>query len=161
MDTDGSDDPRRIRSLAVTAEDVVDAFVYTRENPGTAVLRATPPFHGRMRARLHVYHVADDRLTGAVHVAPAALLADAVVGRYPTFADVSGRLDSAAEPATVREERAAALDSWRERALDALVDSVVLEHPEPGAPDGDRTDESRPDDRGHVVAIKRLGRSPD
>ena len=36
-----ADDPARIRSLAVSSEDVANAFVYSRENPGTAVLRVT------------------------------------------------------------------------------------------------------------------------
>lgn len=131
-------DPTVIRSLAVSADDVVDAFVYTFENPGAAVLRATPPFHGRMRARLHVYRVDDARLTGAVHVEPATLLPDPVVADYPSIESFDGRLDDS--PASVREARAEAMAAWRERAREAVVDAVTLDV------DGDR----------HEVEVKRL-----
>ncbi len=78
-------DPRSISSIAVTSSDVVDAFVYTQTNPGRAVIRVTPPFHGRMRARLHVYHVDDGAATGAIHLDPAHVLERSVVAAYPNF----------------------------------------------------------------------------
>ncbi|GAB3022555.1 hypothetical protein [Natronobiforma cellulositropha] len=114
-------DPRVIRSLAVTTADVLDAFVYTRENPATAVVRVTPPFHGRMRARLHVYVSDDAGETGALHLEPAALLEDDVVAAYPAPAAGAGD----AEPAGARY--ADAVDAWRERAREALVETVTLE----------------------------------
>ncbi|WP_312912215.1 hypothetical protein [Natronosalvus caseinilyticus] len=120
-------DPTTVRSLAVTAEDVVNAFVYTRENPGQAVLRATPPFHGRMRARLHVYRVDDSPATGAVHLEAAALLDDEIVAAYPTLAEVEQRLDGEASAETVREQRADALEAWAERARESILESATLE----------------------------------
>ena len=137
----GGTDPAAIRSLAVSRADVVNAFVYSRENPGTAVVRVTPPFHGRMRARLHVYHVDDTRATGAIHVSPADLLTEAVVEAYPTLESVEaergdadgvdssagGTDDGSADPKRLREAYATALESWRERALESVVDEVTLE----------------------------------
>lgn len=121
-----SEDPTEIRSLAVSAEDVVNAFVYARENPGTAVLRATPPFHGRMRGRIHVYRVDDAPETGAIHVDPADLLADRVVEAFPTLDEYEERIEEDLSPDEIRNERADALESWRERALEGLVDEVAL-----------------------------------
>lgn len=126
----GGDDPASIRSLAVSSEDVVNAFVYGRENPGTAVLRVTPPFHGRMRARLHVYHVDDTPEMGAIHVPPADLLDEGVVDTYPTLEAVEADLatdGSNPAPERVRGAHGDALESWRERALESIVDAVVLE----------------------------------
>ncbi|PSP78612.1 hypothetical protein BRC81_07265 [Halobacteriales archaeon QS_1_68_20] len=54
-----SADPRSIRSIAVTASDVVAAFEANREGGPRTVLRVTPPFSGMMRARLH--RLVDDR----------------------------------------------------------------------------------------------------
>ena len=118
--------PTAIRALAVSSEDVVNAFVYTRENPGTAVLRVTPPFHGRMRARLHVYQLEDTRETGAVHVDPARLLEDEVVDSFPALEETEAALE-ADDPETVRKAHAEALEDWRDRATDAIVEEVALE----------------------------------
>lgn len=121
-------DPSAIRSLAVSTEDVVNAFVYGRENPGTAVLRVTPPYHGRMRARLHVYRVEEGREPGEIHVPPADLLADGVVSDYPAVERVVSRLPTDdPSPETIREARAEVLESWRDRAATELEDEVVLE----------------------------------
>ncbi|ARS91899.1 hypothetical protein [Natrarchaeobaculum aegyptiacum] len=136
----GSKDPTVIRSLAVSSEDAVDAFLYGRENPGESVLRVTPPFHGRMRARLHVYHVDDAPLTGAIHLEPSTVLESAVVEGYPSLETAlegvdggeradPGEVQPAASADAVRERHAAAVEQWRERALSALVDSVTLETP--------------------------------
>ncbi len=133
-----SDDPATVRSVAVSREDVVDAFVYGRENPGTASLRVTPPFHGRMRARLHVSHgPADD---GAIHLRPADLLADAVVAAYPSIerVEVDLGVDRETAPERVREAHADAIERWRERATSAIVEEVALVD-------------------GHAVAVKSLG----
>lgn len=127
------DDPSAIRSLAVSTEDVVDAFVYTQSNPGRAVLRVTPPFHGRMRARLHVSHETMGTAaheTDAIHIQPRALLTSAVVDDYPALEAIEAQLadgESAATPAAIRDAHADALAEWRERAADSVVETVVLE----------------------------------
>ncbi|WP_265108410.1 hypothetical protein [Halosolutus halophilus] len=134
------DDPSVIRSLAVSPDDAVDAFVYSQENPGDAVLRVTPPFHGRMRARIHVYRVDDTELTGAVHLSPADILEDDVVAEYP-------RLEAALADADpddadrIRERHAEAVAAWQDRAREAIAGSVTLET----------------DDGPHRVELKRLG----
>ena len=137
----GDADPAAIRSLAVSSEDVVNAFVYTRENPGTAVLRVTPPFHGRMRARLHVYQLEDARETGAVHISPVRLLEDAVVDSFPALEDTETTLGDDPEPEVIREAHAEALEDWRERAAGSIVEVVDLEAGE----------------EPHRVDVKRLG----
>ncbi|OAQ54619.1 hypothetical protein HTG_03420 [Natrinema mahii] len=126
----GGDDPGAIRSIALSPEDAVDAYVYGRENPGDAVLRVTPPFHGRMRARIHVYRRDDAELTGAVHLSPAAVIADDVAADYPDLE--SALADADADPGSdaaerLRERHADSVAAWRERAREAIVETVALE----------------------------------
>jgi len=136
----------RIRSVAVTAEDVVDAFVYTQENPGEAVLRVTPPFHGRMRARLHVFQQDDALATGAHHIDPKLLLEREVVASYPTLADVAERVErDGGDTDAVSAHHATALEHWRDQALERLVDRIPLD----AESDGGR----------HVVTVSVLRRS--
>lgn len=52
-DSAASDDPGRIRSIAVHRDDVSTALEATLRSDREVVLRVTPPFSGRMRARLH------------------------------------------------------------------------------------------------------------
>ena len=122
-------DPSTIRSLAVSPADDVNAYVYTQENPGQAVLRVTPPFHGRMRARLHVYRVDDAPLTGAVHVDPAAVLDDEVVADYPPLDEELEHVD-ADEAKRLRKRHAEAVEKWQSRARESLVETVSIETPE-------------------------------
>ncbi|WP_254524625.1 hypothetical protein [Natrinema caseinilyticum] len=124
------DDPSAIRSVALSPEDVVDAYVYSRENPGDAVLRATPPFHGRMRARIHVYRVDDTELTGAVHISPADVIADDVIATYPELEPELPEADEgqgADDADAIHERHANAVADWQDRAREAIVDSVALE----------------------------------
>ncbi|SEP61448.1 hypothetical protein [Natrinema salaciae] len=134
------DDPSAIRSLALSPADAADAYVYSRENPGEAVLRVTPPFHGRMRARIHVYHVDDTELTGAIHLSPDDVIADEVLDDYP---DLESRLDDAAteDADRIRERHAAAVADWQARAREAIVDAATIET----------------DDGSHRVELKSLG----
>ena len=140
MAGDEADDPTAIRSLALSPADAADAYAYTQENPGEAVLRVTPPFHGRMRARIHVYHLDDTELTGAVHVAPAAVIADDVVADYPTLETELEDVDPS-ETDRVRKRHGEAVEAWQERAREAIVDEITLET----------------DDGPHSIEIKRVG----
>ncbi|MDS0475859.1 hypothetical protein [Natrinema sp. 1APR25-10V2] len=140
------DDPSAIRSIALSPDDAVNAYAYSQENPGEAVLRMTPPFHGRMRARIHVYRVDDTELTGAVHLAPADVIADDVVADYPdlesAFADADADAGANSDEADrIRERHAEAVADWQERAREAIVDAVTLET----------------DDGPHRVEVKTLG----
>ncbi|RQG86992.1 hypothetical protein EA462_15205 [Natrarchaeobius halalkaliphilus] len=124
-----ADDPSVIRSLAISTTDIVDAYAYTQENPGTAVIRVTPPFHGRMRARIHVYRIDDVEHTDAIHVSPADLIEDDVVDSYPGYEDELAREGEGTSPPKsggFGNRRAAAVDGWRARARDAIVDTVSL-----------------------------------
>jgi hypothetical protein len=133
-----ADNPSAIRSIALSPDDVVDAYAYSRENPGEAVLRVTPPFHGRMRARIHVYRVDDTELTGAVHLSPAEIIEDNIVAEYPdlesTRANADADADDDPDEATdseetdrIRERHAEAVEAWQERAREAIVQAVTLE----------------------------------
>ena len=137
----GDDDPIAIRSLALSPADAADAYVYSQENPGEAVLRATPPFHGRMRARIHVYHVNDTELTGAIHVSPANIIEDDVVADYPDLESALADVDDPDAADELRERHAEAVEEWQQRARESIVDSVTLET----------------SDGPHRVAVKTLG----
>ena len=134
----GDADPTAIRSVAVTVDDVVTALEATRRSDRRTVLRITPPFSGRMRARLH-------RPTGddneAVHLDPSTLVSD--LPPYPDPDETADRLRAAGEYTTERhhDRHAAAVREWRVAAREAIVDAVTL----PTA------------DGPHRVEVKRLG----
>lgn len=65
-DGSGAADPTVIRTVAVRSDDAVTALESNRrtgssrgDDGGRVILRVTPPFHGRMRARLHRATTAD------------------------------------------------------------------------------------------------------
>jgi len=128
-----SDDegPGVVRSLAVTAEDLVAAVEARHQRGAPVVLRATPPFSGRMRARLHVPSD-DGPEEGMVHVDPRALL-DAEAPPYPRPGDTEDALRSRptvtynVERHHERHERAVA--GWRRAVRDHFVDETVIETP--------------------------------
>jgi len=130
-------DPGVIRSVAVTADDVVAAVESRYQRDERVVLRITPPFSGRMRARLHVVGSADDSAdraeTGAVHVDPTALL-DASAPDYPRPGETEDELRADPDVAyTVdrhHERHRRALETWRDRLADHVVDEVAVETPE-------------------------------
>ncbi len=76
MTTSESADPSVIRSIAVHAADVVNAVEATERDRGQTVLRVTPPFSGRMRARIHDATIGeyDPEASGTpIHIAPPVL----------------------------------------------------------------------------------------
>jgi hypothetical protein len=128
-----SDDPTAIRSVVVTPGDAVAAFEANRQRDAGAVLRITPPFSGRMRARLHRGPPADDVSPPPLRVAPKRLFADGVVAEYPAPDDTADELRD--DPAETydrerhREYHEAALAEWREAARERLVSTATLETP--------------------------------
>lgn len=126
-------DPSGIRSIAVTAGDVVAAIEARHTSDREVVLRITPPFSGRMRARLHD---ADAALgpadTGAVHVAPETLLAPSAP-TYPSSDETARELrtdpDCEYDRSIHRERHVAAVDRWREAIVDSVRESVTLQTP--------------------------------
>jgi len=148
-DTPHSSDPRRIESLAVTESDVVDALEATARGGRRIVLRITPPFSGRMRARLHDAGVVDaedgsggtpsgtadagtdaERTpdTAPIHVPPERFVADPPT--YPTVDDTEDELRASETPYTQerhRERHQAAVEEWRATVRERLVEAVTLD----------------------------------
>lgn len=137
-------DPRTIRSLAVTTDDVVTALEANERRGRDAVLRVTPPFAGRMRARLHV-EGGEGEYDGEVtplHVSPEAFLAADCP--YPTVDETGDELRASEETYTKgrhRERHAEAVERWRESVRNSLAETVTVPL------DGDA----------HTVAVRYLG----
>ena len=119
----GSADPQVIQAVAVHVQDVVTALEANRSANRGAVLRITPPFSGRMRARIHVDSEGSyDGETPPIHIDPGTLVAE--VPQYPT-AD-----ETAADSEDVeahRRRHTEALDAWRETVRERLRDETSLE----------------------------------
>jgi hypothetical protein len=125
--------PHRIRSLAVTTDDVLTALEANERRDRNAVLRVTPPFAGRMRARLHLDGAEGeyDGDTRPIHVSPERLLRE--TPPFPTVDETGDELRASEEPYTTerhRERHAAAVAAWREAVRDALADRVTLSTPD-------------------------------
>jgi hypothetical protein len=124
-------DYRDVRSIAVHAEDVVSAIEANRSDGPRTVLRVTPPFDGRMRARLHVEHegeyAGDDPVP--IHVAPSRLVADPPARPTPDGTADRLRADSSAAYSVEahHERHTAAVAAWREALAGSIVDSVTLD----------------------------------
>jgi hypothetical protein len=132
-----------VRSLAVTAEDVVAALEAKRRRRAPAVLRVTPPFAGRMRARLHLAG-GEGSYEGPLeplHLDPEHLVSDTPL--FPNPDETEDRLREADRYSveTHRDEHTKAVQQWRESVRDAIVDTVTVET----------------SDGPHEVAVKRLG----
>ncbi|QSG01824.1 hypothetical protein [Natranaeroarchaeum sulfidigenes] len=143
-------DPSGIRSIAVTADDVVTAAERTLRSTDEVVLRVTPPYAGRMRARIHRVREGEYSVTDAesddpvpVHVDPTELIAE--LPTYPEPEETEDDLRSASEreytPERHREYHQQVVEDWREAVRDRIVDETTLEW------DGGRK----------RVAVKRLG----
>jgi D-alanyl-D-alanine carboxypeptidase len=125
-------DPTEIGSLAVTGEDLVAAVETNRTTGREAVLRVTPPFSGRMRARLHLVQSAGTPTAPRpVHVDPDALL-EPDAPTYPRPADTEDALRESGETYTVdrhREYHADAVAAWRERLRGAVRNRATIRTP--------------------------------
>lgn len=138
-----SDDPRAITSLAVTADDVVTALEARRQRDRPVVLRVTPPFSGRMRARIHVAETGRPGDSGRgeqsggdpapIHVDPEALV-DGDTPPYPRPAGTEDQLrsDPDVEYTVDRhhERHRERVASWRERVRDHFVSETEIETPD-------------------------------
>ena len=127
-----SSDPTAVRSIAVTVEDVVSAVELNRTSPEHAVLRITPPFSGRMRARLHVEAGEPyEQEPVPLHIEPDRLLSDPP--SYPRPADTEDRLRSDPEETyTVErhhERHREAVQGWRATLSTCIRDDVRLSTP--------------------------------
>jgi len=130
-----SDDPTVIRVLAVHADDVVSALEANASRDVRAVLRVTPPFNGRMRARLHLAgaeggYGADPE---PLHVDPGRLVGDDAPA-YPTPDRTEDELRSDPErtysPGTHREYHARRVEAWRERVREHIPEHATIATPD-------------------------------
>lgn len=124
VSSDGAD-PTAIVAIAVTADDVVTALEATQRSGRRTVLRVTPPFSGRMRARLH--RPGDEESTETIHLDPTSLVAEPPP--YPDPDETADRLRAAGAYSTDRhhDQYAAAVQEWRTAVREALVDTVTLD----------------------------------
>jgi len=112
--------PTTIRSVAISVPDVVAALEARRRTGRRAVLRVTPPFSGRMRARLHVARGgADD--DASLHIHPGRLVTG--VSRYP---EPAGTGEPPPDAGTDGRDRAPSVVAWRDAVRDGIVDEVRL-----------------------------------
>ena len=153
-----SEGPDRVRSIAVHREDVASALEATLRSDREVVLRVTPPFSGRMRARLHVLSADDaDAETGEsaegrapIHVDPRSLVPDAPP--YPEVDETAAEHPDA-DVETRRKLHGKAVEAWRERVRESIVDSVTVD-PEDESDEADDTDA---DGAGRAVSVTALG----
>ena len=129
-DEPSSTDPTRIATVAVTTDDAVTALEASRRNGRPVVLRVTPPFAGRMRARLHVAGTESeyDGDADPLHIPPERLVSDDAPA-YPEVDATEDELRSADEEFSVakhRDEHVSAVESWRAEIRDSLVDRVAV-----------------------------------
>lgn len=123
-------DYRDIRSIAVRAADVAAAVEANRTSSSRTVLRVTPPFSGRMRARLHVEQVDEYANIDPepIHIAPLKLVADAP--SYPEPDETEERLradpDTEYTVETHHERHTEAVSAWREALAESVAESVEL-----------------------------------
>jgi len=126
--------PDRIRSIAVHREDVASALEATLRSDREVVLRATPPFSGRMRARLHALDAGGTGeggeggspadAPGPLHLDPRDLVAE--VPPYPEVDDTAAELPDA-DLETRRERHAANVGAWRETVRERVCSTVDIE----------------------------------
>jgi hypothetical protein len=126
----GSEDPTTVRSIAVAVDDVVTALEARQRSDRRTVLRVTPPFAGRMRARLHVVGTVDtdDTAGDPLYVHPEAFVGPDVPS-VPSVDETEDTLRSRGDYSIDRHRsfHASAVESWRETVRSALVDRVSLE----------------------------------
>lgn len=123
-----SSDPSVVRSIAVTVEDVVTALEMNCTSEKQAVLRVTPPFSGRMRARLHVDATSYTAETEPIHIPPERLVENPPA--YPRPADTEDALrNDPDEGYTVErhhEWHTNAVAEWRESVSETITGHVTV-----------------------------------
>ena len=123
-------DPTVINSIAVTIEDALAALEATEGTGRDPVLRVTPPFSGRMRARLHLAgEEGTYEGTKPIHISPARLVAP--LPAYPTANETAAELDPDVDPNTDQHHQTHTerLDKWRETVCENLVDTTEIATP--------------------------------
>ena len=136
-------EPSAIRSIAVTADDVVTAVERTLRSDDEVVLRVTPPFAGRMRARIHRVTADEYGEPAPIHVEPTELIEG--LPEYPEPGETEDELRDDPEreysPDRHREYHQQIVEEWRTTVRERITGEAVLQW----------------DDERHRVAVKRLG----
>ena len=127
-----SGDYRDIRSVAVHTEDVATAVESTLTGGSRTVLRVTPPFSGRMRARLHVERpeeYAETNPPRPIHIDPTELLTDPPDPPTPDESENRLRADPDTEYTveTHHDRHRAAMAAWRETLAERIAETVALD----------------------------------
>jgi hypothetical protein len=122
-------DPTVLRVLAVTVDDVVTAIESNERRDAGALLRVTPPFSGRMRARIHLRDAdADHDGPSSLHVSPERLVTS--IPRFPTPDETEDELRSDPDveysPERHRERHRRAVETWRERVRDSIRETTTI-----------------------------------
>ena len=137
--------PSDVRSIAVRTEDVVTALELRMRSSDRVILRLTPPYAPRMRARLHrpesEEYEGSDAADRPIHVDPESLVS--AVPSYPEPDETETELRESGQYSTEahHERHREAVAEWRATVSVRLVDHVVVD-----APEGP-----------HRVTVKRLG----
>lgn len=126
-----SSNPRVIRSVAVTSSDVVAALEMRKTSSKPAVLRLTPPFSGRMRARLHVEQ--SDEYTDTpqpIHVHPEQLVEESAPS-YPRPSETEDELRTDPDRTYTVEQHhdyhTERVTAWRETVSNSIAETLQLE----------------------------------
>lgn len=123
-------DPTVIWSIAVTVDDAVTALEANCRAGRGAVIRLTPPFAGRMRARLHVAG-GEGTYDGPepIHIDPESLFT--ALPAYPTADDTARLLPDETSPNSDshRIKHAERLETWRETVRASQVATTTLQTP--------------------------------
>lgn len=128
-----SPDPTVVNTVVVTTDDLTSALEMNRTSGKRAVLRMTPPFSGRMRARLHVELGEEyEQSPEPIHIGPRTLVDDSLPA-YPRPAETEDELRSDPDREyTVdrhHEHHASVVEEWRQQVPDAVEASTTIETP--------------------------------
>lgn len=127
-----SPDPRVLDTVAVHAEDVVTAYEARIRSGRTAVLRMTPPFSARMRARIHVHRPGEydeQDPPHPIHLDPRDLVATDCPA-YPEPAETAAEADRSGavpDPEAHYDRHRDTVAQWRQRAREHVRETVEID----------------------------------
>ncbi|KAB1196132.1 MULTISPECIES: hypothetical protein [Haloferax] len=123
-ETHGSSDPTVVRSIAVTTDDLVSALEANRRANRDVVIRVTPPFYPRERARIHLTggEASDYADPSPIHFDPEAFL-EATAPAYP---EVDETRPDPYELEAHHERHKTAVAEWRRSVRSHLRDRIEL-----------------------------------